>query len=551
MNAPVEESPTRIGNRYRLEERIGVGAMGAVWRGTDELLNRTVALKELLAAAVAPTAAGADALEESRQRLLREGRIGARLQHPHVISMFDVVVHDDRPWLVMEYLPSRSLAAVLADRGSMDPREAADVGRQVADGLAAAHAAGVVHRDVKPGNVLLADDGRVKLTDFGVSRAVDDVQLTRTGMIAGTPAFLSPEVARGSEPTAAADVFALGATLYTAVEGHPPFGLDDNAYALLHKVATGDVRPPERGGPLTALLMRLLSTDPADRPSALQARDILAAIAAGQPPPPRVGPVRGNPATAVLDPIHAQDRVPGAVPDPGAVLDPGSIPDRGPVPGRGSVLDRGSVPGRGSFPGRGLVPGRGSGSGPATVAATPMARPVTGGRRRPPMLIALVALLLVAGILGWVLLSDPAGSPDQPPVAQPTTSATASAVPSVSPSPQTSPAPKPRPQVSSPGSDPVAFVQSYYDLLPEDTDTAFALLSPAAQQASGGKSGFDAFYARMELVTLENVRAVGVDTVEARVVFDERNGPPDPDNYRFVMSTTADGRMIMASYSKL
>src|SRR5689334_3944496 len=278
MSAPADDAP-RIGNRYRLEQRIGAGAMGAVWRGTDELLNRTVAVKELLAAAEPPTAAGVEQLEESRQRLMREGRIGARLQHPHVISMFDVVVHEDRPWLVMEYLPSKSLAAMLNETGPMAPREAAEVGRQVADGLAAAHAAGVVHRDVKPGNVLIADDGRVKLTDFGVSRAVDDVQLTRTGLIAGTPAFLSPEVARGQEPTAASDVFALGATLYAAVEGRPPFGLDDNAYALLHKVATGAPKPPEQAGPLTALIMRLLADDPTARPTASEARDTLAAVA--------------------------------------------------------------------------------------------------------------------------------------------------------------------------------------------------------------------------------------------------------------------------------
>ncbi|HZG89086.1 MAG TPA: serine/threonine-protein kinase, partial [Pseudonocardia sp.] len=265
MSTPSDDTPIRIGNRYRLEERIGAGAMGAVWRATDELLNRTVAVKELLAAAV-PARGGA--LEESRQRILREGRIGARLQHPHVISMFDVVVHEDSPWLVMEYLPSQSLAQRLAQDGALPPREAADIGRQVADGLAAAHKAGVVHRDIKPGNVLLGDDGRVKLTDFGVSRAVDDVQLTRTGLIAGTPAFLSPEVARGHEPTAASDVFALGATLYAAVEGHPPFGLDDNAYALLHKVATGVVEPPQRSGPLTEVMMRLLSVDPDDRPTA-------------------------------------------------------------------------------------------------------------------------------------------------------------------------------------------------------------------------------------------------------------------------------------------
>src|SRR3954453_21865630 len=149
MSAPPDDAPVRIGNRYLLEERIGVGAMGAVWRGTDELLNRTVAIKELLAASAPPTEAGCDALEESRQRILREGRIGARLQHAHVISMFDVVVHEDRPWLVMEYLPSDSLATVVREKGPLPPVRVAAIGRDVADGLAAAHAAGVVHRDVK------------------------------------------------------------------------------------------------------------------------------------------------------------------------------------------------------------------------------------------------------------------------------------------------------------------------------------------------------------------------------------------------------------------
>src|SRR3712207_2464036 len=185
MSAPPDDASTRVGNRYRLDGRIGAGAMGAVWGGTDALLTRTFAIKELLGAADPRTAAGGDALEESRQRILREGRIGARLQHPHVISMFDVVVHEDRPWLVMEYLPSRSLAAVLGEKGPLPAEEVAEIGRQVADGLAAAHVAGVTHRDVKPGKVLIAEDGRVKNTDFGVSSAVDDVQLNRTGLIAG------------------------------------------------------------------------------------------------------------------------------------------------------------------------------------------------------------------------------------------------------------------------------------------------------------------------------------------------------------------------------
>ena len=308
----------RVGDRYRLEERIGAGAMGAVWRATDELLNRTVAVKELLAASAPHTAAGGEALEESRQRILREGRIGARLRHPHVISMFDVVVHEDRPWLVMEYLPSKSLAGLLGERAALPPVEAAAIGRQVADGLAAAHSAGVVHRDVKPGNVLISDEGLVKLTDFGVSRAVDEVQLTRTGMIAGTPAFLSPEVARGLEPTAASDVFALGSTLYTAVEGRPPFGLDDNAYALLHKVATGEVQPPARAGSLTSVLMWLLSPDPADRPTATEARDALATVADGHAAPvPDAGPTVTGPRVADPAPAPARRLRPPSPPCPG------------------------------------------------------------------------------------------------------------------------------------------------------------------------------------------------------------------------------------------
>jgi len=276
-----------ITNRYRIEERIGVGAMGVVWRAVDELLGRTVAMKELLAV---PAGESGPELEESRKRILREGRIGARLQHPHVISMFDVVIHEDRPWLVMEYLPSESLAARITREGPLTAVETADIGRQMADGLAAAHLAGVVHRDVKPGNVLIAADGLVKLTDFGVSRAVDEVQLTRTGVIAGTPAYLAPEVAQGRQPTAASDIFALGATLYTAVEGVPPFGLDDNAYALLHKVATGEPEPPRQAGGLTGVLLRLLSVDPEARPSAAQARDLLAGATTAVEPPPEETP---------------------------------------------------------------------------------------------------------------------------------------------------------------------------------------------------------------------------------------------------------------------
>ncbi|MGQ0482846.1 MAG: serine/threonine-protein kinase [Pseudonocardia sp.] len=284
MNSPGATGPTVLARRYRLDERIGAGSMGAVWRATDELLDRTVAVKQLL---LQPGAPGFDpqAHEEARQRILREGRLAARLQNAHTIGVFDVVLHDDVPWLVMEYLESRTLGAVLVAEGPMEPHRAAAVGRQVAAGLAAAHAAGIVHRDVKPGNILIGDDGTVKITDFGVSRAADDVQLTRTGLIAGTPAFLAPEVARGQTPSTASDVFALGSTIYAAVEGEPPFGLDDNAFALLYAVGIGDFRRPVHAGPLTDILVALLDKDPARRPSATQARDWMAVVAAGGGPP--------------------------------------------------------------------------------------------------------------------------------------------------------------------------------------------------------------------------------------------------------------------------
>ena len=268
-------APRVVAGRYRLEERIGAGAMGVVWRGTDERLGRVVAVKQVF------LHAGLDEREadEVRQRTLREGRIAARLQHPHAISVFDASIEGDEPWLVMEYLPSRSLAAVLGEQGTLEPRTVARIGRQVADALDAAHQAGIVHRDVKPGNVLLGADGTVKITDFGISRATGDLTLTRTGMLAGTPAYLAPEVARGENSTSASDVFSLGATLYATVEGIPPFGADDNALALLHSVAAGKVVPPQQAGPLTALLMRLLRDDPSERPSAAEARQELGRIA--------------------------------------------------------------------------------------------------------------------------------------------------------------------------------------------------------------------------------------------------------------------------------
>ncbi|MGH3876974.1 MAG: protein kinase domain-containing protein [Actinophytocola sp.] len=264
-----------LAGRYRLVRRLGAGAMGVVWEGHDERLDRTVAIKQLRLRPGLPQ----DKTTEAVARCLREGRIAARLHHPNAITVFDVVDEDNVPNLVMEYMPSRSLAKAVAEDGSLAPREVAAIGAQIATALTAAHDAGIVHRDITPGNILLGEDGSVKLTDFGISRAADDVAATTTGRFAGTPAYLAPEVAHGSEPTPASDVFSLGATLYAAIEGAPPFGRASNILALLHTVAGGEINPPQRSGPLTDVLLALLTVDPHARPTATQAHDLLAAAA--------------------------------------------------------------------------------------------------------------------------------------------------------------------------------------------------------------------------------------------------------------------------------
>ncbi|MGH3928900.1 MAG: serine/threonine-protein kinase, partial [Pseudonocardiaceae bacterium] len=263
-----------IAGRYRLGSQVGIGAMGVVWQARDELLGRTVAVKKLL------LHSGMSEIEtdEANRRAMREGRIAARLLHPHAITVYDVAEHEGKPCLIMEYLHAESLSTVLAIRGPLPPEEVARIGSQIASALTAAHEAGIVHRDIKPANVLLAEDGTAKITDFGISRAVGDGTLTGTGILAGTPAYLAPEIAQGHSVGFPADVFSLGSTLYTAVEGVPPFGLDDNALALLYRIATSEITAPRKSGPLTPVLTRMLDRDVSQRPTMQQAQEALAEV---------------------------------------------------------------------------------------------------------------------------------------------------------------------------------------------------------------------------------------------------------------------------------
>ncbi|MGH3765966.1 MAG: serine/threonine-protein kinase [Pseudonocardiaceae bacterium] len=271
-----------VAGRYRLEEQIGSGGMGVVWRAVDEELGRVVAVKR--------TARPAGD-ERARRQMRREARIAARLDHPHVVAFIDEVIEGPERWLVMEYVPSQSLAQILDRSGPLSPHQVTHLGRQIASALEAVHATDIVHRDVKPGNILVTEDGTAKLADFGISRPIcGDVTVTDCGVIGGTVAFLASEVADGQEATPASDVFALGATLFAAVEGIPPFGNADNPLLVLRRAAAGDLLPFRRAGPLAPVLSALLQPDPAKRPDAASTRQMLQELAAtstgGQAPLP-------------------------------------------------------------------------------------------------------------------------------------------------------------------------------------------------------------------------------------------------------------------------
>lgn len=256
--------------------------MGAVWLAHDKLLNRDVAIKQI----ISTVGLSNDEANAIRERTIREGRIAAQLSNDHAIAMYDVALEAGEPWLVMEHLPSRSLAQALNIADALPPIEVAQIGAQVADALAEAHAAGIVHRDIKPGNILIADRGRhlgmVKISDFGISRAKGDLPNDKAGVITGTPAYFAPEVARGEDPTEASDVFSLGATLYTATEGQPPFGIHADSQELLQRIAKAEIIAPVRSGNITDALLHMLEPHPSRRPTMAQARDELVAAAVGK-----------------------------------------------------------------------------------------------------------------------------------------------------------------------------------------------------------------------------------------------------------------------------
>jgi len=265
-----------LAGRYRLDRPIGRGAMGVVWRGRDELLERDIAVKEVrLPAAVTP--ADADVVH---QRTLREAKTAARLNHPGVVTVFDVFEEDGSPWIVMEFVRARALDQVVTEDGPLPPLAAARVGECLLSALSAAHSAGVLHRDVKPSNVLLGQDGRAVLTDFGIATFAGDPALTQVGMVVGSPGFTAPERLRGQPATPASDLWSLGATLYAAVEGRGPFERTGGAAAIMAGVVSENAPRAPSAGPLMPVIDALLRANPAARPDTATAARLLAEAAA-------------------------------------------------------------------------------------------------------------------------------------------------------------------------------------------------------------------------------------------------------------------------------
>ncbi|MGX1132598.1 serine/threonine protein kinase [Streptomyces glaucescens] len=262
-----------LAGRYRLGDVLGRGGMGTVWRAVDETLGRTVAVKELRFPS--------NIDEEEKRRLitrtLREAKAIARIRNTSAVTVYDVVDEDDRPWIVMELVEGKSLAEVIREDGLLDPRRAAEVGLAILDVLRSAHREGILHRDVKPSNVLIADDGRVVLTDFGIAQVEGDPSITSTGMLVGAPSYISPERARGHKPGPAADLWSLGGLLYASVEGTPPYD-KGSAIATLTAVMTEPLEEPKNAGPLRDVIYGLLTKDPAQRLDDAGARAMLKAV---------------------------------------------------------------------------------------------------------------------------------------------------------------------------------------------------------------------------------------------------------------------------------
>ena len=396
---PSADTGRVIAGRYRLQALIGRGAMGVVWRARDQLLDRDVAIKEVQIADTLTEAERATAF----QRTLREAKTAARLNHPAVVTVYDVAEDGGRPWIVMQLVDAQSLDQVLGDSGPLSPRRAAEMARQLLSALSVAHAAGVMHRDVKPSNVLIGSDDRAVLTDFGIATFADDPKLTQTGMVMGSPGFTAPERIRGEDASPASDLWSLGATVYAAVEGHGPFEQRGGAITTMSAIINEDAPEAPTAGALGPVIAALLRREPTDRPDASAAArmitDVLplladrapgsaagyeaTALSASSPPAP--GPASPGPASPGRP--RPGSASPGSA-SPGSASPglPGTVRPRTPVPDENSLAYQPTVIKPPDRPAANTGPPRG---GPAPAAASAAASaaqtaPTTPQPSQPP-----------------------------------------------------------------------------------------------------------------------------------------------------------------------
>ncbi|GAA1794131.1 hypothetical protein GCM10009795_044680 [Nocardioides hankookensis] len=452
--------------------------MGAVWLGQDEVLGREVALKRV---GFGP---GNDDLDLDRAE--REARLAARLNHPHVVAVYDLVTEGADRWLVMEHVAGTTLAELVRRDGALTPDQAAPLLRQAADALAAAHAAGIVHRDVKPSNILVTPDGQVKLSDFGIARAQADASLTQTGLVTGSPAYLAPEVASGQQATAASDVWSLGATTFHALAGRPPYDVGENLLGALYRIVHEE--PPRLGpaaGWLAPMLLATMAQEGEDRWSMADVRDFLAGgPSAPLPAPlPRAVPI-GVPAVAAADASSTQV-MSTAVP---------------PVP---------------------------------APAPTP---PPTRRRSAALPLVVLGVVGVVVVVIAWILGSDDDPGSEADPQTTPSTSAPAS-----------SPPPSTESAVTADGME--NFIEDYLATVTTDPKSSWTMLTPDFQDASGGFGQYKKFWGGYQTADLISADPdPDAMTISYTVEYLHNDGSKSRDDVTLQLQGT-DGNFLIAGES--
>jgi serine/threonine protein kinase len=444
--------------------------MGRVWEARDELLGRDVAIKE-----ISPDGLSATELGDLRERAIREARAIAQVSHPNVVRIFDVVNHQGAPWIVMELIRSRSLLDVVNAEGPMEPERAAHIGLEVLGALQAAHRAGILHRDVKPANVLLADDGRVVLTDFGLASVAGDSGMTRTGVVLGSPSYLAPERALDEPARPGSDLWSLGATLFAAVEGRPPY-VKSSPMATLAALMVDPAPAPQRAGVLRPALEALLQKDPSDRVYADEAEQLLRAAAnsvsvAAQPKRQQsriVETPRGSEkpkAPASYAPNGSSVSPSRPAPNAGAPAQAGASAQAGPSAQAGT-------PGQAGTPARAGTPPQKGGTPPANSGTPSSPAPV--GKPRRGLVVSIVIAVVLAAAIAIVLFLRGSQSADADAATEATTLTDTNAIPGLDGSAA------PQPLATTPGTKPSVSAKPSQRPSPSNTPSATRPLSTKA-----------------------------------------------------------------------